>query len=204
MVLPQEKRYKGPLGEFTYDSKDFELMYRYTPIGSIEILKYRGPEVEGDKIHIPNGIVDCSYMFEKQSLRTPPVIPVSVKIANYMFKDCVSLVRGALLPYGTKSASFMYQNCRSLEVSPVLPDTLVNAQYMYDGCRLLKKPPRIGEALFNATGMFRDCYALEELAVLPSGVVKKVHIYRNCRLLKDALGSLYEESHVDTTPDDSV
>lgn len=197
MILSQEKKYKGPLGEFVYNSEDFELMYRYTPLGGFEVLKYRGPETEGDKIRIPNGIVDCSYMFEKLSVKTPPVIPVSVRTTNYMFKDCVSLVRGALLPYGTKSSSFMYQGCRSLVSCPMLPDTLLNAQYMFDGCRLLEQPPKIGTKLQNATGMFRDCLSLQSLAVLPNEVPKTNHMYRNCGLLKEILGSSYEESHVD-------
>lgn len=194
MILPQEKRYKGPLGEFTYNSADFELAYRYTPFGGLEVLKYRGSEIEGEKIKIPDGIVDCSYMFEKLSIRTAPVIPVSVRTVNYMFKDCVSLIRGTLLPYGTRSASFMYQGCRSLESCSALPDTLENAQYMFDGCRSLVLPPKMPARLKQASGMFRGCQSLCELADFPKGVISKKHVYRDCKGLKELLGSAYEES----------
>lgn len=184
VILPQRKRYKGPLGEFEFSTEEFEVTYKDTPFGWLEVLLYRGTETEGYKIHIPEGVVNCSYMFEGTMLQTPPVIPVGVKNVNYMFANCVSLKRGALLPDGVTTASFLYQGDRSLESSPALPNTLENGSYLFDGCTHLLEPPKIGSRLKNATGMFRNCFRLQQEAVFPDGV-RAEHAYRGCKTLQD-------------------
>lgn len=192
MILAQERNYKGPLGEFVYNTKDFEVLRQWGPMGMFEILKYRGHETDGDKIEIPKGIKDCSYMFEKCSLKTPPIIPIGVKNTSYMFKDCLSLTRGAVLPYGVVIASFMYAGCRQLRSVPVLPSTVRQAQYMCDTCSMLYEPPTLSENLENASGMFRGCREMVKLADVPETCTKTDHIYRNCEKLKDILGDDYE------------
>lgn len=181
MILAQEKEYKGPLGEFRYNTADFEVMNKYTPIGVIQILKYRGQEVDGSKIKIPLGVKDCSYMFEKQSIKTPPVIPPTVRCTNYMFYGCVSLERGALLPYGVESASFMYAGCRNVMYVPACPGTLRLAQYMCDGCRSLLAPPVLNNGIQKVTGLCRNCIGLQELALLPDTVIDASYMYRGTK-----------------------
>ena len=62
------KYYKGPLGNFEYDDVEFRVF-------TYGVIKYIGKETDGTKIKIPEGILDCSYMFETCNLITPPVIP---------------------------------------------------------------------------------------------------------------------------------
>ena len=165
MILERVKKYKGSLGTFEYNTRDFELMVKYTATGRFDILHYRGGETDGSKIVIPKGITNCSYMFEKQSLVTPPVIPLGVVNTSYMFKDCKSLVRAAVLPFGVVKTSFMYQGCRSLtEVFP-LPDSVKEAGYMFDKCVRLTTPPALSASLVHCSGMFRG-YALEEQMIM--------------------------------------
>ena len=197
MILAQERKYKGPLGEFVYNTGDFEVLRQYGPMGMFEILKYRGHETDGSKIEIPKGIKDCSYMFEKCSIQTPPIIPVGVKNTSHMFKDCMSLTRGAVVPYGVKIMSFMYEGCRVLQSVPSMPDTVMYAQYMCDSCSALFEPPRISKKLVNASGMFRGCREMVKLAELPDTCEKQEHIYRNCEKLKDILGDEYEATKTD-------
>lgn len=193
MVLQQERKYKGPLGQFVYNTRDFELIDKYTPFGRFDVLRYRGNETDGSKITIPNGIIDCSYMFEKHSLQTPPIIPVGVRIVNYMFKDCVSLLRGAVFPHGVVSAAFAYQGCRSLQACPGLPKTLEKGQYLFDSCTSLACPPKIGANLLKGAGMFRGCRNMQCLADFPVGADVQ-HAYRNCESLREVLGNAYEET----------
>lgn len=195
-TMIQEKTYKGPLGSFSYSTADFAVETKYTPLGPLQILRYRGKETDGLKIQIPMGLLDASYMFENKSLVTPPVIPVTVQRADYMFLNCVSLVKGAVFPYGMKSASFAYSGCRSLVEAPGLPSTMKNASFLFDGCRLLVKPPILNKGLENTTGMFRNCFRLESFADLPKSVVKSEHMYRGCRALADVLGDAYESADI--------
>ena len=201
MILARECKYKGSLGEFTYNTEDFEIINKYTPFGVIPTLHYRGTETDGTKIKIPNGLRDGSYLFENTSIQTPPLLPPSLTLANYMFLDCVSLVRGAILPHGCVSASFMYAGCRSLTSVPRTPNTLKRAQYMCDGCRLLEEPVLLNDGIENITGMFRNCASMQHLADVPDSVKEYAHLYRGCKLLRDLLGDAYEETAVKEFPE---
>lgn len=196
MFLARDVNYKGPLGVFTYNTQDFELMRKDTPLGKLEYLHYHGTAVDGSQITIPQGIRNCMYMFENTSIVTPPMIPVGVTNTSYMFKGCVSLEGGALLPEGVQFASFMYKNCRSLRGCYDLPDSLEKAQYMFDGCRALEVPPMIGQGLKDASGMFRGCRFMVETANVPDSL-NDAHMYRNCEQLEDLLGDRYEATIAD-------
>lgn len=196
MILARECQYKGSLGEFTYNTEEFEVLDKYTPFGVIPVLHYRGNETDGRKITIPNGLKDGSYLFENASIQTPPLLPPSLERANYMFLDCVSLVRGAILPHGCVSASFMYAGCRSLLSVPACPKTLRRASYMCDGCRMLQEPMVLNAGMENITGMYRNCVNLKHLAEIPDSVKEYQHLYRGCKSLKDILGASYEETAV--------
>lgn len=201
MLVRKMVDYKGPLGVFSYYPDDFEVRKKYTPYGALQILQYKGREVDGRKIHIPEGIRDCSYMFEGKSLVSPPVIPSGVKRTNFMFLNCSSLQTGAILPYGVESSFSMYSGCLALTYAPMMPATLKNASYMFDGCRSLRKPPLLNEGLENVCGMFRNCFQLESLAEVPSSVIQYGHMYRGCRKLKDILGVYYENTDVLFVPE---
>lgn len=196
MMPVQLVDYKGSLGVFSYDPNIFEVRKKYTPYGALQVLQYKGRETDGSLIAIPEGVQDCSYMFEGKSLITPPRIPSGVIRTNYMFLNCTSLERGAILPYGVRTASCMYRGCLRLQYVPRMCESLQNASYMFDGCRSLEMPPVLNEGLQNISGMFRNCFQLQEVAVVPSSVQLDAHVYRGCRKLKEVLGNQYEDTDV--------
>lgn len=183
VVNPKDVAYEGRLGKFTYNTAEFELCKRYTETGVFEVLIYRGNALNGEDIKIPDGIVNISYMFENKSLRTPPAIPFSVKVADYAFKDCMSLIRGAALPYGLESCGFLYKNCRSMMSGSNMPDTVVSAPYMYDGCISLYEPGVLSKSLRFASGLYRNCKNLRVMPSLPDSIERADYIIKGCDYL---------------------
>lgn len=183
MVNSKDVFYEGRLGKFTYNTANFELRYRYSETGVFEILVYRGEEMDGSKIVIPDGIKDISYMFENALISLPPVIPESVEIMDYTFKDCHLLIAGAGLPVNLKRCGFLYKNCRSLQCGSNMPDTVVSAPYMYDGCTMLSNVGHISLGLKYASGMFRNCKNLRDMPDLPSTLERDDYMFRGCNSL---------------------
>lgn len=183
MIPPRIVQYEGRLGTFAYSTADFEISMRYTETGSFEILSYRGRETDGSKIQVPEGLVNGSYLFEGKSLVTPPRLPKSLKNASYMFKNCVSLQRGAVLPDGVEKCGFMYQGCRSLVSCPDLPNTVVDAPYMFDGCSYLERSPRLSKRMRNIAGIYRGCRRLQEEPEIPPYVLRDQYMFRDCLFL---------------------
>ena len=183
MPLQRIKQYEGALGKFEYNSSDFELAYLFNFTGRKEYLKYRGREINGKNIHIPEGIKDISYMFQHCSLTTPPTIPFSVIIMNYTFKDCHSLKIGAVMPYGVTKANGLYQNCRELRSCPPLVPTLTHCAFMFDGCVRLQAPPVLSPNLEDMTCMFRNCRLMGQVPVIPESAMKTDGIFRGCDTL---------------------
>ena len=69
------KKYNGILGSFEYEDTEFKIIEKDEEI----CLHYIGKEPDGDKIKIPEGIVDCNHMFFDCSiLKKAPIIPESV------------------------------------------------------------------------------------------------------------------------------
>lgn len=178
----EQKHYKGRLGDFWYDPEQWVILMKYTEVGAFDILQYCGRESDGDKIVIPEGVVNTSYMFSHKSLTKCPKIPMGVHTADYMFEENPSLVLGAALPYQLRSASFMYKNCRSLLAGSDMPDTLVNASYMYDGCYSLQQPVRLSEGLQYMQGLYRNCRSLKaKNETLPASVLDNSNWLYGCR-----------------------
>lgn len=192
IVNPKDVAYEGHLGKFTYNTGEFELCKRYAETGTFDVLMYRGNAREGSEIQIPEGIVNISYMFENKSLRTPPSIPATVKVADYAFKDCMSLIQGAALPYGLESCGFLYKNCRSMMCGSNMPDTVVSAPYMYDGCTSLYEPGTLSQNLRYASGLYRDCKNLRVMPELPPSVERADYMLKGCDYLnKNAHDRMY-------------
>lgn len=192
VVNPKDVCYEGYLGKFIYNTAEFELSKRYTETGVFDILMYRGNAREGQDVQIPDGIENISYMFENKSLLTPPLIPASVKVADYAFKGCVSLMRGAALPYGLESCGFLYKDCRSMMCGSNMPDTVVSAPYMYDGCISLYEPGTLSKNLKYASGLYRNCKNLRVVPTLPDTVERADYMLKGCDYLnKNANHSMY-------------
>lgn len=101
--------YKGVLGEFDYDTSKWaigtkEVTNESGEKGTIPVLRYIEEDndklfeksLNGDKIHIPDGVKSLDYTFEGLTqLETVPDIPDSVESAHCAFKDCTGLQRAS-------------------------------------------------------------------------------------------------------------
>jgi len=126
------KHYNGRLGTFDYDDEEFKIKN-----GCIH---YIGNESDGNKIKIPEGIKNCSFMFHGcEFLVNAPVIPDGVMYCNFMFKGCSSLVNPPIIPKSVLNCGHMFKDCVSLKAY-VLPPAGVKWFEMYKNC-----PPLIQE-----------------------------------------------------------
>lgn len=100
------KKYDGAIGKFEYDPKQFQIL------GDKQhaILRYVGKETRGENIQIPEGITDCTRMFEGSDIETPPVIPESVKVCDRMF-DLSKIKEPPVFPAGVTSKTDATKNC---------------------------------------------------------------------------------------------
>ena len=124
------KHEDSALGKFDYNADEFEITtdYRGEPY-----LKYIGSETDGSKIKIPDGIVDCSRMFEGCSnLKSAPEIPKGVENCSYMFRKCYYLEQAPVIPEGVKDCSFMFEDC-SLKEPPIVPHSVESTYNMFEG-----------------------------------------------------------------------
>lgn len=155
------KNYVGALGNFSYDDAAFAL--KPHPLDQDrQILKYIGNEDNGHNIQIPEGIKDCSYMFEGCfALRPAPVIPEGVQDITGMFKDCSGLLTTPDIPQSVTILSRAFEGCIALENAKILPDKAVDVEGMFSGCRsLYNHPPILTETVERAGFMFEGCASL--------------------------------------------
>ena len=120
------------LGHFTYSPKEFEL--KSDKQG--QYLYYIGRATEGRNIEIPqgikscrcmfkdrqdvvsapeipNGVEDCSEMFSRSGIETPPKIPGTVRNCQYMFSECTSLTRVPAVPSSVTQTNGMFSACKT-------------------------------------------------------------------------------------------
>lgn len=103
-------KYKGELGDFTYDPDDWALGTKEVKdeasgvTTTIPVLRYInednsskwGDQVYGGNIEIPDGLKRLDYSFENnKALETIPRIPDSVESAHAAFKNCTKAERAA-------------------------------------------------------------------------------------------------------------
>jgi hypothetical protein len=150
------KQYDGQLGKFEYDDTEFKhLIFRD---GRKECLMYIGNESDGSKIKIPQGIKDCSFMFDRcESLETPPVIPEGVEDCSVMFSDCRNLEVPPIIPSSVKKCDAMFYYARCMRESPVIPEGVEDCTLMFQGCYNMRSAPVIPHSVKDTTCMFCVC-----------------------------------------------
>ena len=104
------KKYDGAIGKFEYDPKQFKL----AGTKMFANLFYIGHETDGSRIQIPEGITDCSRMFEYTQIETPPVIPEGVKICDRMFEGS-TIKTQPVFPASVESKVDATKNCYYME-----------------------------------------------------------------------------------------
>jgi len=209
------QHYDGKLGTFDYDDdlwETYQSEYRNSDgkFESKQCLRYIGSETDGLKIHIPEGIKDCSNMFNSCSnlktspvipngvincdmmfyhcdnLRMPPVIPQGVKDCSWMFYCCGKLEDVAQLPDGLERCRSMYSTCRSLtDISLVIPGSAKNCDYMFYSCGSLTIPPVMSEGVERCNQMFYGCENLRYSPAIPKSVNQFYGMFHGCEDLGD-------------------
>jgi len=173
--------YNGPLGKFDYDDTQFSVIDYYDE----DRLRYIGSEVDGSKITIPDGIVNCANMFENNStLQVAPAIPESAECCQAMFSNCGALTTPPVIPDDVRDCEAMFLDCRSLKAAPEIPEGVVRIKTMFKGCTSLKEAPVLPSKARDCSDMFHGCTSLEEPPVLPNTVKYCNYMFCGCKSLK--------------------
>ncbi len=167
--------YEGDLGVFDYDDTQFKLMWL-----DGKHLRYTGTETDGAKIHIPEGIADCSFMFRDANITTPPIIPEGVGICKKMFEECVYLEKAPRIPEGVTDCSNMFEWCIRLNETPIIPRSAINCNEMFWDCRSLEKAPVIPQGVTSCERMFMGCEGLEIPPEIPDSVTNCSGMFAGC------------------------
>ena len=136
-LLNREKKYDGAIGSFTYDPGMFKL------IGGKQLarLVYTGKETDGSKITIPEGVKDCSRMFQNTKIVTPPVIPEGVMNCESMFEHCLNLEKPPVIPEGVVNCDRMFAGSM-IQEKAVFPDSVQTARNAFKSCPMIPKEER--------------------------------------------------------------
>lgn len=167
--------YEGQLGVFDFDDREFQVKQalrpedEYGPNSIQHFMAYIGPETDGSKIHIPEGLRDMTLTFAGTNIESAPKIPASVEMANCAFMDCHNMKEAKIdLPPMLNEAPFMFANCENLQKGPrTIPGTVKNADYMFAACASLQYTPKIGPGVESLNGTFADCKNLTEAPKIP-------------------------------------
>lgn len=186
------RHYQGALGEFDYDPTQFEIQRVNIPNemngetldhnGYMDVLRYVGPETDGSKIHIPEGLTNMDLMFMNTNIKSAPKIPSSVESMFASFASCQQLKTADItIPPKVKSGEFMFADCKNLEQGlNVVPGTMQNANYMFAACSQLKNTPKIGRGVQQGECMFAGCESLTKEPNVPRSMVEYHNMTVGC------------------------
>ena len=159
------KKYDGVIGKFEYDPKEFRL----AGTEMFANLFYVGKETDGSKIKIPEGIIDCSRMFEFSSITTPPVIPEGVKICDRMF-DGSQIQEPPVFPDSVESISnAAFCNCTSLTEINLGAGVMKLGTGVFAGCNDLQ-----GVSFSSASG--NDYFVCDDGVIYNSDMDKIIEV----------------------------
>lgn len=169
-------KYEGKFGKFEYDDTIWS-----TGIDEEgeEFFHYEGKETNGSRIKVPDGMTNVTGLFMNTEIESQPLLPGSVKVADYCFAGCKNLKTINDLPSGLKSGDSMYTYCVAIRKPPVLPDGLKSANYMFDGCLVLEEMANFPSALRHAEYMYANCPNLKNRKPVPDSVLNKDNILFN-------------------------
>lgn len=175
--------YNGSIGSFIYDDNEFSVCTDERG----EFLHYKGREIDGNLINVPDGIVDGKSLFENTDIVSQPKLPVSLKNMDYMFMGCENMIQAGDIPEGVESSQSAYSYCTKLEYGAYMPDSIKHGDFMYDGCTSMVSAGHISNNLQTADGMFAGCGNLTETPQLPSSVQSQDSAFLNCDRLPESI-----------------
>lgn len=180
--------YTGASGDFSYDPSEWQLdAVRVEadgafPGGSFQVLRYIGKETDGSKIHIPEGITNCTEMFKGTDIKSAPAIPNSAVSCTSMFADCKNLKEGTWIPKNVKETCFMFEGCENLRYfDDPIPGNVDSACYMFKDCKSLETAPEIKEGVKDGEGMFANCESLRKNPKIPSSMRYREGMTTGCK-----------------------
>ena len=166
------KHYKGVLGEFDYDDKEFEVFYNFH---DEEYLKYIG---EGKSVDLPNGCINTRYMFSNCEL--PEGFTLGYNFDTYKVKNMYCMFENCILPEGFTLGNKFYTY------------NVINMDTMFYKCKFLEK--YFLEDHFNTSNvkdmeaMFFGCTFPEEFTLgnkFDTGNVENMDMmFYNCKFHK--------------------
>ncbi len=160
------KQYSGYLGKFEYDDTQWTVKdSNHSPIPGREILHYVGQETDGSKIVVPDGLIHATALFWHTDIVTPPVLPASVKDADFVCYHCAHLVEPIVFSENVESIEAAMAGCIQLTMPSEIPSACKNGQNLYNGCKKLTQAVVVPPGVEKADGMFRDCNALVRFPV---------------------------------------
>lgn len=158
------RKYMDDAVSFEYDDEQFESRNNGQ-------LKYIGKETDGSQIHIPDGIVDGTAMFEDTNIQNAPNLPDSIKIMNNMYRGCADMKDPGQIPEGVTDIDGAY-SYTGIRETPYMPDSVESANFAFDHCRDLECCENFSNNMRNAVCMFAGDKSLKELPEeLPDSLV---------------------------------
>lgn len=112
---------------------------------------------------VPDGIVDCSYLYygcTSSTLNKIINIPNSVKNMRGMLSALYNYNQVVTIPDSVEDASSLFESCRSFNQSITIPNTGVNCAHMFKACYNLRTKYIYLPANDNSNcyGMFNQAY----------------------------------------------
>lgn len=181
--------YKGSLGSFQYDNKQFSVMIDEQG----EYMHYIGTETDGSKIDVPKGLIEGRMLFEDTDIVSQPELPKGLRSMDYMFNGCSKMLSARNIPDTVVSCQSTYSYCKNMTNCPHMPDSVKYADFMYDGCSSVEFPGRVSNNLETADCMYANCSALHCIPSIPSSVKRKDSIFLNCEDLPEEITEDYED-----------
>lgn len=163
-----KRHYKGELGEFTYDTSEFQLKKSR--------LVYVGDRKKTPII--PQGITDCSHMFSETYIEKTPVIPQSVKKCVSMFSHTY-ITEPPVIPEGVEDCTYMFAYTSFLKTPPVIPDSVKHCTHMFNNSAITEAP-LIPSGIENCDSMYRECQALKSSPDIPYGIKSGCNMFWKC------------------------
>lgn len=149
------QKYTDNTVSFEYDDEQFES-------NDYGLLRYIGTETDGSKIHVPDGIVDGTAMFQSTALQSAPVLPDSIKIMSNMYRGCRDLKDPGVIPEGVTNIDGAY-SYTGIKETPYMPDSVESADFAFDHCVDLERCQNFSNNMKYAVCMFAGDRSLTEL-----------------------------------------
>ena len=116
--------------------------------------------IDNGKTFIPVTSLKWTF-FNCTKLKTPPVLPNTVKNLDYTFRGCTSLETAPSIPSNVEYMYATFMTCTKLESSPFIPSKVVDMGSTFSGCTNLKLAPVIPKSVKKLLYTFRECSNLQ-------------------------------------------